>query len=148
MLHVVFAFLIALRSVLPEHFSWKSRMSDEKRTKKTGEKPQKNGEKTSFQLDFSLILTLPTFFIAFLYINFFKSWSFSYFLKKNCWLLRKKLLISSKNILSKILELIIFEMKVESKIMENSRVIWTTIGVFWGNSLQCQKKRRFSAFVL
>ena len=77
-----FSYKTGLQSVLPEHFSWKSRISDEKRTKKTGEKAQKNGEKTSFQLDFSLILTLPTFFIAFLYINFFKSWSFSYFLKK------------------------------------------------------------------
>ena len=44
-----------------------------KKNEKNGGKSPKKRRKNEFQPQISQILTLPTFFIAFLYINFFKS---------------------------------------------------------------------------
>ena len=42
-----FSYKTGLQSVLPEHFSWKTRMSDQKNTKNTRVKVPKHGKNTS-----------------------------------------------------------------------------------------------------
>ena len=59
-------------SVFPEIFSWKLRVLCQKVTKITSQKAQNNGLITSFYTKISRKMTLPTLFIAFLSMNFFK----------------------------------------------------------------------------
>ena len=54
------------------HFLEKHGYLVKKERKKRAENPKKNGEKTGFQAQISLILTHPTFFIAFLCHNIFQ----------------------------------------------------------------------------
>ena len=69
--------------MLPEYFSRKSRSLDQKRTKKTSQKAQKNGEKTSFHTQNTDILTPSMFFIAFLCTNIFQNSKIGKYFQKN-----------------------------------------------------------------
>ena len=63
-------------TVFPEIFCWKIRVLSQKVTKVTSKKVQNNGKNTRFYSKITEILTLPTFFIAFLCINFFQNLKF------------------------------------------------------------------------
>ena len=72
-----------MNAVFPNHFYWKSRLLGLKVTKITSKKAQNRGTITSFYAKTSRKMTLPTFFIAFLCINFFQSWqNWIYFFRK------------------------------------------------------------------
>ena len=60
------------QAVFPEMFCWKLRVLSQKVTKVTSKKVKNNGLITSFYTKSTEILTLPSCFIAFLFINFFR----------------------------------------------------------------------------
>ena len=71
-IQVFTAKLLCFWPVFPEFFSWKLRVLCQKVTKVTSKKVKNNGLITSFYIKVTEFLTLPTCFIAFLFINFFR----------------------------------------------------------------------------